>query len=432
MRRFDLSTEGTLEKLLHLFDSRLNAATDAAEDTVREILADVRVRGDDAVLARTRQFDCAHATLLRVPAAATDAAVARIQETDLWPALSTAAQRIRDFHERQCRQSWFMPGAQGEILGQLIRPLERVGLYVPGGQAAYPSTVLMIGIPATVAGVGTIALATPPARETGVPPDATLAAARLAGISEIYAMGGAQAIGALAYGTASVRRVDMIAGPGNVYANLAKKFVYGTVGIDMLAGPSEVAVLADATADIGTVAADLIAQTEHDPHNAALLVSPADDVIDRVLAAIEHQLQDLPRAETVRMALGRNGLAVRTATLTEAVAVINAYAPEHLHVDTVDPWSLLPTLHRAGAILLGRHSGAAHGDYVAGPSHTLPTAGCARFASPVSVDDFVKRQSIVALSADAAASLAPIAAVIGRYEGLEGHARAAERHKIGL
>ncbi|WP_309713919.1 histidinol dehydrogenase, partial [Armatimonas sp.] len=304
-------------------------------------------------------------------------------------------------------------------------PLRRVGLYIPGGAAAYPSTVLMVGIPAKVAGVREIALTTPPSKETGHPPDGTLAAAALAGITEVYAIGGAQAIGALAYGTATVPRVDKIVGPGNVYVNLAKRQVFGTVGIDMLAGPSEVAVLVDHTTDPETAARELICQTEHDPLNSALLASSSEPIAEAILAAIERQLTDLPRAAIVRKALAERSFLALTENLAQAIEVINTYAPEHLHVLCAEPWATLSQIENAGAILLGPHSNAALGDYVAGPSHTLPTAGCARFASPLSVDDFLKKSSVLCFDATTASALAETAQIFGRYEGLEGHARAA-------
>lgn len=427
MRRFDLrSGETSLSELSRLFSSRADDLSASAEGVVKSILADVRTRGDEAVLDYTRRFDFETASALRVPDSAIDAATARIEQTALWPALHAAAARIRSFHEKQLRQTWLDTSRAGELLGQQIAPLRRVGLYVPGGRAAYPSTVLMIGVPAAVAGVPSIALATPPTAETGLPPDATLAAARVAGIHEVYAMGGAQAVGAFAYGTESVARVDTIAGPGNVFVNVAKRLVFGSVGIDMLAGPSEVALLCDETADVATAAADLIAQTEHAPDNNALIATPSEAWLDAVLAEVARQLVDLPRAELVERSL-ENSFAVLTNDLAEAVTVVNLYAPEHLHLACAEPWGLLPTIHSAGAILIGDHSSASIGDYVAGPSHTLPTAGCARFASPLNVDTFLKKTSLIYLNQEAARAIGPVAETFGTFEGLEGHARAARR-----
>ncbi|MGC4042559.1 MAG: histidinol dehydrogenase [Armatimonas sp.] len=406
------------------FVDRLHEDTDAAEKIVADILADVRLRGDEAVLELTRRFDYSEATVLQVPAEAIDAAAERVAQTPLWGALQAAAERIRTFHQKQLRQSWMDFSQPGEALGQRIVPLKRVGVYVPGGRAAYPSTVLMAGIPALVAGVKQVALTTPPSKETGFPPDATLAAAKLAGFTEVYAMGGAQAIGALAYGTKSVRAVDKIVGPGNIYANLAKKLVFGTVGIEMLAGPSEVGVLFDDTTNPHDVALETICQIEHDPANRALLVTPSRMALEAVQAAIESQLQDLPRADIVRQSL-THSFGVVTESLADAIRVVNDFAPEHLHILTSEPWTILPQVENAGAILLGPNSRAALGDYMFGPSHTLPTGGCARYASPLNVDDFVKKQSVIWVNSVAAAALSDPAATIATFEGLEGHARSA-------
>ncbi|MBC8104545.1 MAG: histidinol dehydrogenase [Cytophagales bacterium] len=429
MLRFFDTREIALEALERVFAARLTAATDAAETSVRAILADVRERGDAAVLDYTRRWDFPRAERLRVPLEAIEAAAMRVrQDAALWETLNLAAERIRAFHEKQRRQSWFdATSTPGETLGQIIRPLGRVGVYVPGGTAAYPSTVLMTTIPALVAGVRSVALTTPPREDTGLPPDGTLAAAFLAGVQEIYAVGGAQAIGALAYGTDSIPRVDKIVGPGNVFVNLAKRLVFGTVGIDMLAGPSEVAVLADASADPETAAADILAQAEHDALASALVATPSRAFATAVTAALERQIQTLPRADIARRALQGNSYLVCTQTLEEAAEVISRYAPEHLHLDVAEPWGILGRIENAGAILLGPYTTASHGDYLVGPSHTLPTAGCARFASPLSVDDFVKRTSLLYLDRKAAERLAPDVARFADLEGLEAHRRAALR-----
>jgi histidinol dehydrogenase len=422
------STRDTpLDGLARLFADRLAGASDAAESAVRAILADVRARGDAAVLDYTRRWDFPDAERLRVPDAAIAAAAERVRgDADVWATLTLAAERIRSFHEKQLRPSWFdATSAPGETLGQILRPLGRVGVYVPGGTAAYPSTVLMTATPARVAGVRSLALATPPQAETGLPPDGTLAAAYLAGVTEVYAIGGAQAVAAMAYGTESVARVDKIVGPGNVYVNLAKRLVFGLVGIDMLAGPSEVAILADRDADPRSAAADILTQTEHDANASALVATPSADFARALTSELAHQLETLPRAHIARQALMSNGFLVLTESLEEAAAVVSLYAPEHLHVDVAEPWSMIGRVENAGAILLGRHTTASHGDYIAGPSHTLPTAGCARFASPLSVDDFVKRTSLIALDRAAAARLSPAAARFAELEGLEAHRRAA-------
>lgn len=424
MQRFELTGSESLASLAASFQLVGDSETADAEKIVSSILADVKARGDAAVLELTQKFDAPNAQTVIVPSEAIADAVERVKRTELWDALAFAKERIRSFHTRQARQSWMDDSRPGEILGQRIVPLSRVGVYVPGGRAAYPSTVLMAGVPARVAGVGELAMATPPSRETGLPPDATLAAAALAGFDAVYAMGGAQAIGALAYGTETVRPVEKIVGPGNIYANLAKKQVYGTVGIDMLAGPSEVAVLFDALADPVDVALETICQIEHDPQNRALLVTDSQDALESALREIERQRETLPRAEIVRGSLNRS-FGVVAANLTLAIDAVNAFAPEHLHVLTAEPWGVVGSIRNAGAILLGPHSRAALGDYVLGPSHTLPTAGCARYASPLNVDDFTKKQSVIWIGADASRRLAPAAETLATFEGLEGHARSA-------
>ncbi len=430
MRFYDLRGGADTAPLLAAFAGRVSPSRDAdGESVVRAILDAVRVGGDKAVLEYTRRFDYAGATALRVPDEAVEAATRRVKGTPLWDAMLFAADRIRSFHEKHRRESWMTLGTPGETLGQIIRPLSRVGVYVPGGTASYPSTVLMGAIPARVAGVPSVVVATPPNRETGLPPDATLAAARVAGVSEVYAMGGAQAIAALAFGTESVAPVVKIVGPGNRFVNLAKRLVFGVVGIDMLAGPSEVGVLADDTASPITVALEIITQTEHDPLNSALVVTTSPALAAALPAEVERQLADLPRAAIVSAALGDFGYIALVDTMEEAVSIINAYAPEHLHLLTRNSWGLIPLIENAGAILVGAESAAALGDYVAGPCHTLPTAGSARFSSPLNVDDFVKKTSVIALGGSAARALAPAAVAFAEAEGLEAHARSA-RHVL--
>lgn len=426
MRHFD-TRHDDFATLAAAFDARLGEASLAAEETVRALLADVRARGDAAVLEYTRRWDWPDADTLTVSTAEIDAATARVRETPLWSALETAAARIRAFHERQRRESWMDTSRPGEMLGQIVRPVSRAGVYVPGGTAAYPSTVLMAAIPALVAGVGAVVVASPPGRD-GRLPDATLAASRLAGVHGVYRMGGAQAVAALAYGTESVGRVDTVVGPGNLYVNLAKRLVYGAVGIDMLAGPSEVLVLADAAADPVAAAADILAQTEHDPNCSAVIVTPSQDFADAALAEIETQTRTLPRADIVRRALEANGFVVLTRSLEEAAKVASLYAPEHLHLDVREPFALLARIENAGAILIGPRTSAPLGDYMAGPSHTLPTAGCARFSSPLNVDDFLKKTNLIYLSEEVAQGLAAAAATFAEFEGLEAHARAARRN----
>ena len=426
MRVFNLRGGASDALLRAAFAARLSPASDAdGEATVRAILHAVKERGDAAVLDYTRQFDYADAATVRVPDAAIAGAVSRISGTPLWDALTLAANRIRAFHEKQRRESWVTLSDPGETLGQIVRPLRRVGVYVPGGTAAYPSTVLMAAIPASVAGVPSIALATPPGRN-GLPPDATLAATHIAGVSEVYAMGGAQAVAAFAFGTESVAAVMKIVGPGNRFVNAAKRLLYGTVGIDMLAGPSEVAVLADEAASPETVAREILAQTEHDPLNSALLATPSETLARDTILEIENQLRGLPRAGIIRNALRDFGYIVLTDTLDAGVAVVNNYAPEHLHLLVREPWAVVPAIENAGAILIGAASAAALGDYVAGPCHTLPTAGASRFSSPLNVDDFVKKTNIIALGESVAWQLAPAAVIIAEAEGLAAHAASAQ------
>lgn len=427
MRLFD-TQQDSLDALAVVFARRsAPAEARAVQESVQAILGDVRARGDAAVLDYTRRWDCPAASTLRVAGDEIEAAKARVQQTPLWPVLEVAAARIRSFHEKHKRQSWMDVSAPGEMLGQIIRPLARVGVYVPGGTAAYPSTVLMAAIPARVAGVDTIVVATPPGRDGRVP-DATLAACQVAGVTEVYAMGGAQAIGALAYGTETIPPMDKIVGPGNLYVNLAKRLVYGVVGIDLLAGPSEVGILADEAADPGAAAADVLAQCEHDAHCSALIATPSEAFARAVVREIDEQIATLPaRGEIVRAALASNGFLVRTQSLDEAAGVMSRYAPEHLHLLVREPWGLLARIENAGAILIGAHTSAPLGDYVLGPSHTLPTAGCARFSSPLNIDDFMKKTSVAFVDAAAAARLAPLAAVFANVEGLPAHARAAVR-----
>lgn len=432
MRIYDLRNGADRTPLRSAFADRVSPVDeDEGTAVVRTILADVRREGEEAVLRLTRRFDYEQATTLRVSPEAIESAVLRVKRTPLWEAMHVAAHRIRAFHEKHRRESWLTLSTPGETLGQIVRPLSRVGVYVPGGTAAYPSTVLMASIPAQVAGVPSIALATPPNRETGLPPDATLAAAHLAGISEVYAMGGAQAVGAMAFGTVTIAPVVKIVGPGNRFVNVAKRLVYGVVGIDMLAGPSEVGIIADETASVKSVAIEIIAQTEHDPLNSALLVTTAPALATAVEEEIEKQLADLPREAIVRSALRNFGYIVLVDTEAEAVATMNEYAPEHLHILVREPWQIVPHIENAGAILIGEASAAALGDYVAGPCHTLPTAGSARFSSPLNVDDFMKKTNVIALDKAVGASLARYATVFAEAEGLEAHARSA-RHVLEL
>jgi histidinol dehydrogenase len=395
--------------------------------TVDAIVADVRARGDAALVELTARLDgfaAPDAAALAITRDELEAA-ARAIDPDVRAALAYAARRIERYHAAARSASWRITDEDGSVLGQEIRPLDRVGVYVPGGRAAYPSTVLMTAIPARVAGVREIVLVSPPGRDGGVPA-AVLAAAHVAGVTEGYRLGGAQAVAALAYGTASIRRVDKIVGPGNVYVALAKLRVFGDVGIDMMAGPSEVLVIADAAAHPDLVAADLLAQAEHDPMARALLVTDAPDLVRAVQAALGRQLPALPRRAIAEASLRDHGALVLTADLDAAVELANRLAPEHLELFVRAPAALLPRVRHAGAIFMGGHTPEVVGDYVAGPSHVLPTAGTARFASPLGVEDFVTRASVIEYSPEGLAAARPHIRALARVEGLHAHGVAAE------
>lgn len=392
---------------------------------VTEILTAVRSVGDRALLDYTRRFDRVNLTAsdLAVRPEEYVAAERAVGEVTL-RSLRYAAERIERFHRECAPRSWRMQDEYGSRLGQEVRPLDRVAVYVPGGRAAYPSTVLMTVVPARVAGVREIVLVSPPAADGSLNP-AVLAAARVAGVTEAYRMGGAQAVAALAYGTETVRRVDKIVGPGNIYVALAKAQVFGDVGIDMVAGPSEVLVVADDTADAEFVAADLLAQAEHDPMARAVLLTPSAALRDRVAAGLARQLATLPRREIAGSALDAHGALVLTASLEEAVEVANGLAPEHLELQVADPAGLLARVRHAGAVFLGRHTPEVVGDYVAGPNHVLPTGGTARFSSALSTEDFVTRLSVIEYSSAGLAEAGPHVAELSRVEGLDGHGAAA-------
>jgi len=423
------------------FDATLTAllaysaeADEAIETSVAAILADVRARGDAAVLDCTRRFDGIDAgsmAALEVGRDELGAALASLPAAQR-DALESAAARIRDFHQRQLEaagRSWSYRDSDGSLLGQKVTPLERVGIYVPGGQAAYPSSVLMNALPAKVAGVGEIVMVAPmPGGERN---RLVLAAASLAGVDRVFTIGGAQAIGALAYGTEAIRAVHKITGPGNAYVASAKRRVFGSVGIDMIAGPSEILVLADGTTPAEWVAMDLFSQAEHDALAQSILLCADADYIARVRAAIDRLLPAQPRREIIRASLEGRGALVRTRSMEGACAISNRIAPEHLEVSARDPARWEPLLQHAGAIFLGAFTSESLGDYCAGPNHVLPTAGTARFSSPLGVYDFQKRTSLIEVSARAASVLGPIAATLARGEGLEAHARAAEMRLEG-
>jgi histidinol dehydrogenase len=392
---------------------------------VEEIVDAVRDKGDAALLELTERFDRVRMTAaeLAVTPRELDEAERAVGQTTM-RALRYAAERIERFHRETAPRSWRMTDAMGSRLGQEVRPIDRVAVYVPGGRAAYPSTVLMTVIPAKVAGVREIVLVSPPSADKSLNA-VVLAAARVAGVTEGYRVGGAQAVAALAYGTETIRRVDKIVGPGNVYVALAKSRVFGDVGIDMVAGPSEVVVVADERADAAFVAADLLAQAEHDPMARAVLLTPSRALIDRVAREVELRLDALPRREIAGAALQAHGALVLTRSLEEAVEVANLLAPEHLELQVEDPEALLQLVRSAGAVFLGRFTPEVVGDYVAGPNHVLPTGGTARFASALGTEDFVKRMSVIQYAESGLREAGPHVAELARVEGLDGHGAAA-------
>ncbi len=422
----DLSVSpATQQRILDMFGEPLTPS-----QVVDRILRDVNVRGDAALAEWTQRLDGRSDPHFRITSEEARAALASLPTT-LRESLESAADRIRRFHQAQPVTSWITQSLGG-TLGQYIRPIRRVGLYVPAGTAPLPSTLLMTAVPAQVAGVPEIVVATPPDRSTGRVAPIILATAALIGIDEIYAMGGAQAIAALAFGTASVPRVDKILGPGNLFVTLAKRQVYGVVGIDGLAGPTETVVIADDAARPDWVAADLLAQAEHDVLSTAILLTPFQQLADKVKVEIDRQLQERGRAEIIRASLADHSGIVITRDLDEAVELANRYAPEHLCLAVRDPWSLAEKVHAAGGVFIGEHSFEVLGDYVAGPSHVMPTGGSARFASPLNVLDFVHVVSLVALDPATTRAIAPAAAAIAAAEGLDAHASAALRRVSDL
>jgi histidinol dehydrogenase len=402
---------------------------DAIEQRVAAILADVRARGDAAVLEYTARFDGVSATsvaALEIPRAELLAALNAIPAAQR-DALEAAAQRVRSYHERQLEasgRSWSYRDDDGTLLGQKVTPLDRVGIYVPGGKATYPSSVLMNALPAKVAGVGEIVMTVPTPK--GERNAMVLAAAAIAGVDRAFTIGGAQAVGALAYGTATVPAVHKITGPGNAYVASAKRRVFGVVGIDMIAGPSEILVLADGTTPPDWVAMDLFSQAEHDELAQSILLCPDAAYIAQVKAAIDRLLDGMPRKDVIRASLEGRGALIRTRSMEEACDISNRIAPEHLEVSSRDPHRWEPLLRHAGAIFLGAFTSESLGDYCAGPNHVLPTSGTARFSSPLGVYDFQKRSSLIEVSEAGAQQLGPIAAELAYGEGLQAHARAAE------
>ncbi|HSN74150.1 MAG TPA: histidinol dehydrogenase [Anaerolineae bacterium] len=408
-----------LDGIERIFGARLTP-----EQAVAAVLADVRQRGDAAVMEWSQRIDGSALEALLVPQVEIDAAVADLDPA-LLEALKLAAQRLEAFHRKQPTGSW-MDVTPGGTLGQIVRPLQRVGVYVPAGTAPLPSSLLHAAVPARVAGVKEIVVCTPPDRSTGRVAPLTLAAAQVADVDAVYAVGGAQAIAAMAYATESVPRVDKIVGPGGLFVTLAKRQVFGVVGIDGLPGPTETMVIADDTADPAIVAADLLAQAEHDVLASAILLTPSRRLAERVQVEVARQLERLSRADIAAASLASRGGIVVTADLAQALDLANAYAPEHLCLLTADPWALVGRIENAGGIFVGEHSFEVLGDYVAGPSHVMPTEGTARFASPLSVADFVKRISLIALGPDEGMRLSAPAALLAAGEGLTAHAAAAK------
>lgn len=404
---------------------------DAVAGTVREILVQVRARGDEALLEYTHRFDrlqAAKAADLEIPTTRCQQALNVLPPAQR-TALETAALRLRAYAERQKQDSWTFTEADGTVLGQQVTPLDRVGLYVPGGKAAYPSSVLMNAIPAKVAGVAEVVMVAP--MPDGVLNDLVLAAATIAGVDRVFAIGGAQAVAALAYGTATVPRVDKIVGPGNAYVAAAKRQIFGAVGIDMIAGPSEILIVCDGLTDPDWIAMDLFSQAEHDEDAQPILISPDAAFLDRVAASIERLLPTMERRDIIALSLQRRAALIQTANLAEAVEIVNFIAPEHLELSVEKPEELLPLVRHAGAIFMGRHTPEALGDYCAGPNHVLPTSRTARFSSPLGVYDFQKRSSLIQCSPAGATTLGHTASILARGEGLTAHAKSAE-YRIAL
>lgn len=419
------SRSADFEKSLDTLLAFEGAQDDQIEKTVVAILADVKKRGDAAVVEYTNRFDRLSAVSmisLALPQAELQAALDGLPPEQR-KALETAAARIRSFHEKQVQEGWTYKEADGTMLGQMVTPLDRVGLYVPGGKAAYPSSVLMNAIPAKVAGVGELVMVVP--TPDGEKNALVLAAACLSGVDRVFTIGGAQAVAALAYGTETVPQVDKIVGPGNAYVACAKRRVFGIVGIDMVAGPSEILVVADGTTDPDWVAMDLFSQAEHDELAQSILVSPDSAYLDKVRASIERLLPTMPRQQVIRTSLENRGALILVRDMAEAIQVANRVAPEHLELSMAEPEAWVSQIHHAGAIFIGPYTSESLGDYCAGPNHVLPTSGSARFSSPLGVYDFQKRTSLIQVSRTGAQTLGKVAATLADGEGLPAHAQSA-------
>lgn len=420
------STDAKFDEALSALLAFESTQDETVNETVTHILADIKKRGDDALLDYTRRFDhleISSITEIELPKSDWQQSLQRLQTAER-EALEQAARRIRAYHERQLSQSWQYTESDGTLLGQKITALDRVGLYVPGGKASYPSSVLMNAIPAKVAGVNELIMVVPTPR--GEKNDLVLAAAAISAVDRIFTVGGAQAIGALAYGTATIPKVDKIVGPGNAYVAAAKRFVFGLVGIDMVAGPSEILVICDGNIDPDWIAMDLFSQAEHDEQAQAILLCPEQDFLDAVAASIIRQLEIMPRKEVIRASLEARGALIKVRDLEEACKIANRIAPEHLELSVSNPEQWIDKLKHAGAIFMGHHTCEALGDYCAGPNHVLPTSGTARFSSPLGVYDFQKRTSLIQVSPQGATTLGAIASTLARGEGLQAHAMSAE------
>ncbi|WP_462381518.1 histidinol dehydrogenase [Pseudomonas sp. Marseille-QA0892] len=425
LRRLDATDPDFADRLDALL-SWESVSDDSVNSRVLEIIQAVRSRGDAAVIEYTQRFDGVDASRMEdliLPRSRLEAALERISPEQR-EALKVAADRVRGYHERQKQDSWQYTEADGTVLGQQVMPLDRAGLYVPGGKATYPSSVLMNAIPAKVAGVREVVMVVPTPR--GEVNEMVLAAAAVAGVDRVFTIGGAQAVAALAYGTESVPAVDKIVGPGNIYVATAKRHVFGKVGIDMIAGPSEILVVCDGQTDPDWIAMDLFSQAEHDEDAQSILVSPDLAFLDRVAESIERLLPSLERASIARTSIEGRGALIHVRDMAQAIEVANRIAPEHLELSVADPERYLPEIRHAGAIFMGRYTAEALGDYCAGPNHVLPTSGTARFSSPLGVYDFQKRSSIINCSPQGASELGKVASVLARGESLTAHARSAE------
>ena len=417
------SSENSQQKLQEILKRNQTEKNDA-QQMVDEILYDVKKKGNEALFAYIKKFDKVELTekTIQVTEAEIEYAYTQVEQR-LIHVIKKAAKRIQHFHQKQKLNSWLEPSENGEMMGQLIRPLEKVGIYVPGGKASYPSSVLMNAIPAPVAGVSEIIMVTPAQKDGRVTPT-TLVAAKEAGVTQIYKAGGAQAIAALAYGTTCIPKVDKICGPGNIYVALAKKSVYGQVNIDSVAGPSEILVIADDRANPVYVAADMLSQAEHDEMASAMLVTDSETLAEAVQKELKRQTALLSRKEIIEKSLGDYGLIVIAEDMEQACTLSNLIAPEHLEICTKAPFSLLPKIKNAGAIFLGEYTPEPLGDYMAGPNHVLPTGGTARFFSPLSIDDFIKKSSILSFSKEALLELSEDIVTFAQAEGLTAHANA--------